>query len=94
MDQTNDAKIYEYADRFINLANDIAKADRSGVVGAALRFAAARYCAYEASMRTDNLAEDKEEQLQSFAKDFTEMLRVNIADYINIKARRGYDSKI
>lgn len=88
MDQDRDAKIYDYADRFINLANDMAKEDKSGDVGVGLRFAAARYCAYEASLRTENLAEDKEEQLQAFVEAFTQMLRVNLDDYINIQTRQ------
>jgi hypothetical protein len=86
MDQDNDKVIYGYADKFINLANDMAKSDRSGKVGIAIRFAAARYCAYEASMRTNNLAEDKDKQLQDFVDVFTDMLRTNLEDYIKTQS--------
>jgi len=88
MDQNNDTVIYNYADKFINLANEMAKSDMSGSVGVAFRFAAARYCAYEASLRTNNLAEDKDEQLQAFVNAFTDMLRINIEDYIKIQSQK------
>jgi hypothetical protein len=86
MDQNNDKVIYGYADKFINLANEMAKSDRSGNVGIAIRYAAARYCAYEASMRTNNLAEDKDKQLQDFVDVFTDMLRTNLEDYIKTQS--------
>ena len=88
MDQDNDKVMYDYADRFIDLANEIAKSDRSGTVGVAMRFAAARYSAYEASMRTNNLAEEKDKQLQDFADDFRNMLEYNIEDYIETLSQK------
>jgi hypothetical protein len=88
MDQNNDKVMYDYADKFINLANEMTKSDRSGYVGVAIRFAAARYCAYEASMRTDNLAAEKDKQLQAFVDTFTEMLRINLEDYIKIQSQK------
>jgi hypothetical protein len=87
MDQ-NDKTMYDYADKFINLANDMAKSDRSGNVGVAIRFAAARYCAYEASMQTNNLAEEKDKLLQAFIDTFTEMLQINFEDYIKIQSQK------
>jgi len=87
MSENNDRLIYDYADKFINLANEIAQTDRSGKVGIAIRFAAARYSAYEASLRT-NLAEDKDKQLQDFTNAFKEMLQINIEDYINILSQK------
>ena len=59
-DEYKEKVIHDYADKFINLANEMAKSDRSGNVGVAFRFAAARYCAYEASMQTNELAEEKD----------------------------------
>ena len=79
--------MYTNADKFINLANELAKSDKSGGIGVALRYAAARYSAFEASMRTDNLADDKEKQLQVFTNDFSNMLQINIENYIEIKSR-------
>ncbi|MDX2497838.1 MAG: DUF3144 domain-containing protein [Desulfobacterales bacterium] len=91
MDQINNTVIYDYADKLINLANEMAKSDRSGNVGVAFRFAAARYCAYEASMQTNNLAEDKDKQLQLFVNAFTDMLRTNIENYIKIQSPNNTD---
>ena len=86
MDQINNTVIYDYADKLINLANEMAKSDRSGNVGIEIRFAAARYCAYEASMRTNNLAEEKDKQLQDFVDAFTDMLRINLEDHIKTQS--------
>ncbi len=86
MDRDNDTSMYDYADKFINLANEISKSDRSGRVGEAIRFAAARYSAFEASILTKNLAEDKDRQLQLFANDFTNMLQYNLEDYIKLQS--------
>jgi len=54
----------------------------------AIRYAAARYSAFEASMRTNNLAEDKDKQLQDFANVFTDMLRVNLEGYIKVQSQK------
>ena len=82
MNQDDREKImYNNADKFINLANELAKSDESGGIGVALRYAAARYSAYEASLRTNNLAEEKDKQLELFTNDFNNMLRINIEDY-------------
>ena len=88
MDQDQDKLMYDYADKFINLANEMSESDRSGNVGVAIRYAAARYSAFEASMRTKNLAEDKDKQLQDFTNIFTDMLRVNLEDYIQVQAKK------
>jgi len=88
MNQNNDKVIYDYADKFINLANEMARSDRSGNVGIAIRFAAARYSAFEASMRTNNLAGDKDKQLQDFSNAFKDMLHVNLEDYIKVQSQK------
>ena len=88
MSQNDDKTMYDYADKFINLANEMSKSDRSGNVGVAIRFAAARYSAFEASMRTDKLAEEKDKQLELFANAFKEMLQMNIEDYIHILSQK------
>jgi hypothetical protein len=88
VDEYREEAVYDYADRFINLANEMARSDNSGAVGVAFRYAAARYCAYEASIQTDNLAEDKDKQLQLFVDAFTEMLRLNLDDYVNIQSQK------
>ena len=88
MNQNDDKTMYDYADKFINLANEMSKSDRSGNVGVAMRFAAARYSAFEASMRTDKLAEEKDKQLELFANAFKEMLQMNIEDYIHLLSQQ------
>jgi hypothetical protein len=88
MSQNDDKTMYDYADKFINLANEMSKSDRSGNVGVAMRFAAARYSAFEASMRTDKLAEEKDKQLELFANAFKEMLQMNIEDYIHLLSQQ------
>ena len=80
--EDRDKTMYTNADKFINLANELAKSDESGGIGVALRYAAARYSAFEASMRTNNLAEDKDKQLQLFTSEFNNMLQINIEDYV------------
>jgi len=79
--------LYDNADKFINLANELAKSERLALVGAALRFAAARYSAYEASLQTKTLAAEKDEKLQIFAEDFSNMLKINIEDYITVQSQ-------
>jgi hypothetical protein len=88
MSQNDDKTMYDYADKFINLANEMSKSDSSGNVGVAMRFAAARYSAFEASMRTDKLAEEKDKQLELFANAFKEMLQMNIEDYIHLLSQQ------
>ena len=88
MSQNDDKTMYDYADKFINLANEMSKSDRSGNVGVAMRFAAARYSAFEASMRTDKLAEEKDKQIELFANAFKEMLQMNIEDYIHLLSQQ------
>ena len=95
MDQENEKAMYDMADKFIDLANEISKSESYGTIGVAIRYAAARYSAFEASMRTNNLAEDKEKHLQFFAKTFTEMLQKNFEEYITLQSQnQGKLSKV
>jgi len=80
--------MFDNADKFIDLANEMMKTVSQGEVGVALRYAAARYSAFEASMRAQNLAEEKDQNLQFFVDTFTEMLQRNLDEYIEILARR------
>ncbi len=80
--------IYANADKFINLANELVQTDQSGSVGAALRFAAARYSAFEASTRTAALDLDKEREFELFATEFANMLKLNLDDYIKVQLQK------
>jgi len=84
MTSPDEKKMYDYADEFINFANEISKSDKSGSVGMAIRFAAARFSIYEASTQADNLAGDKEKYVQLLADDFKKMLQFNMEDYIKL----------
>jgi hypothetical protein len=84
MDQNNEKMMYDYADKFINLANEMAKSDRSGNVGMAIRFAAARFSVFEVSTQTKNLAEDKDKYFQLIADNFRKTLQFNFEEYIKI----------
>ena len=87
MSDDREKAMYANVDKFILLANELAKSDQSGGVGVALRFAAARYSAFEASMRTNNLSDEKAEQVETFANDFKTMLEMNIEEYIKIQSQ-------
>ena len=85
MSQEDYEKImFDCADKFINLANEMSKSESPTNIGVALRYAAARYSAFEAASGTDNLAEEKDQHLQFFANTFTEMLQRNFEDYIRL----------
>ena len=73
--------IFDYADKFIELANELVQSDNSGKVGVALRYAAARYSAFEASLQAQSLDEEMDTLREAFANDFETMLQINFEDY-------------
>jgi len=79
---------FEIADQFINLANELAKTEGSASVGTALRYAAARYNTFEASLSTNELAKDEARITDMLCDDFREMLKVNMQDYIQRLAQQ------
>ena len=88
MDQDQEKTMYDNADKFIDLANEMTKTLSQGQVGVAIRYAAARFSAFEASTRTNNFAEEKDKHLQFFVNTFTEMLQKNLEEYINILSQK------
>ena len=88
MNQYNEKALFDNADKFINLANEMSKIIGREQVGVAIRYAAARYSAFEASISTNNLVENKDKQLEFFVKAFTEMLGKNFKEYIEILSQR------
>lgn len=88
MNPDKEKAMYVNADKFIDLANEISKSESSGIIGMALRYAAARYSAFEASLMSNNLAAEKEKHLQFFAKTFTEMLQKNFEEYIKLQSNK------
>jgi len=81
-DPVDTKAVYAIADKFIALANELAAGDDSGNVGMGIRYAAARYNTFEASLMTNNLADDKAQMLALFTDDFHKMMDENLDDYI------------
>jgi hypothetical protein len=75
-------EFFEIADQYINLANELAKTEGSANAGTALRYAAARYNTFEASLSTTDLAKEQDKMIDMLCDDFREMLKVNMKDYI------------
>ena len=81
-EETEQMAFFEIADQYINLANELAKTEGSANTGTALRYAAARYNTFEASLSTDDLSKDQDKMIDMLCDDFREMLKVNMKDYI------------
>ena len=75
-------QILEMADKFITLGNDLIRSQDLGTVGAAFRYAAARFAAFEAHQKTQSLASDKAGALEWFSTEYRKMLLENLDDYI------------
>jgi len=75
-------ELYNCADKFINLANELSQEDTSGTVGTALRFAAARYSAFELSVVSEDFEREKEAIKKRLLDDYSLMLEENIESYI------------
>lgn len=88
-DDIDPKAVYAIADKFIALANELATDDDSGNVGMGIRYAAARYNAFESSLMTKDLAGDKEKMLAMFTDDFNKMMSENLDDYIRHLAEQA-----
>lgn len=83
MSDTSNSTIYELADQFIALANQLSQQEADvGKVGTALRFAAARFNAFEAAIKSSDLGAEKASALEWFSSEFKEMLNDNLDDHI------------
>lgn len=85
-DEKQGLEFFEIADKYINLANDIAKSEGTANTGTALRYAAARYNTFEASLSTSDLAGERDKLIDLLCNDFREMLKANMDDYIKMIA--------
>lgn len=76
---------YKRADAIIQLANSqLGPESHSGQVGASLLYAAARYSSSVASIgfvKGSDLAKEKEEIIEFYAKQYRQMLSDNLDDY-------------
>ena len=75
--------IFELADQFIALANELAGKEQDvGKVGTAMRFAAARFNAFEAAIKSTDLEAEKANALAWFTDEYKAMLDDNLEDHI------------
>ncbi|RTR40015.1 DUF3144 domain-containing protein [Shewanella canadensis] len=75
--------IFQLADQFIALANELSGKEQDvSKVGTALRFAASRFNAFEAAIKSSDLAAEKDAALEWFSKEYKDMLNDNLEDHI------------
>jgi hypothetical protein len=79
--ESSGPSLYQVADEFIHLANDLAKNGDRSTVGMAIRYAAARYNTFEATTAGYDLNKDKEKIVEMLIDDYRRMLQENIEDY-------------
>lgn len=83
MTDASNTTIFELADQFIALANQLSQQEGDvGKVGTALRFAAARFNAFEAAIKSADLAAEKDSALEWFSTEYRDMLNDNLEDHI------------
>lgn len=75
------APLYKIADQFIAQANSLTENTDLATLAAGLRYAAARFAAFEASLQTDDLRRDKAEALDAYLNEFRAMLDDNLEQY-------------
>jgi len=83
--------LYVMADQFINVANDLVQDGKQegGRVGAAMRYAVARFNAHEAAIKTPDLAGSREDAIEWFTNQYKEMLTANIDEQIEMAAKKA-----
>lgn len=82
-EQIKEQNLYQIADKFIALANDLVHTEEDvGKVSSALRFAAARFNAFEAAIKSADLTAEKDNALEWFTAEFKDMLNDNLDDHI------------
>lgn len=79
----NNKALFDAADQFIAMANAISQSDSSGLAGTAIRYAAARYSAFEASRMSPDLSADKAKMRELFTKEFHKMMDIHLDAYID-----------
>ncbi|MCL1041798.1 MULTISPECIES: DUF3144 domain-containing protein [Shewanella] len=83
-EQQKETTIFQLADKFIALANELSAQEQDvAKVGTALRFAAARFNAFEAALKSADLKAEKANALEWFTKEYQEMLSDNLDDHID-----------
>ena len=82
------APLYKIADQFISQAHALLESTDHATLAAGLRYAAARFAAFEASLRTDDLGRDKAEALDAYLNEFRAMLDENLEQHIEQQSKR------
>lgn len=72
------------ADKFIELANEFTKSESKERIGAAIMFAAARYNAFEAYSKSEDLNKDKVDVLNWYSNEYRRMLDANMDEIIQM----------
>ena len=83
-DTENDVppEFYELADRFIELANDVAGEWPIHRVSAAMMFATSRYNAFVACELDPDIASNRDEALDYLCREYRSMLEENLDEHI------------
>lgn len=81
------APLYKIADQFISQANAMTESTDLATLAAGLRYAAARFAAFEASLHTDDLRRDKTEALDAYMNEFRSMLDDNLEQHIEQQSK-------
>lgn len=91
MENKTELQILEMADQFIDVANRLVTDDAQdiGRVAAAVRFAAARFSAHEASFKAGAGPVDKAHALEWFTDQYRKMLDDNLEEHIRMKQAQG-----
>lgn len=84
IDKEAAAKLFKMADEFIDVANRLVTTDSKDIedVGAALRYAAARFSAHETAYKSKDLAAERNDALAWFTNQYSEMLEENLDQHI------------
>ncbi len=84
-DQHQPMATSEMVDHFIAIANELSKTQTKDRVGAAFMFAAARYNAFVAMGKSENLSRDKEDALHWHTAEYNRMLETNLDELIGMQ---------
>ncbi|MGY8872252.1 MAG: DUF3144 domain-containing protein [Pseudomonadales bacterium] len=84
IDKEAAANLFKMADEFIDVANRLVTTDSKDIedVGAALRYAAARFSAHETAYKSKDLAAERNDALSWFTNQYSEMLEENLDQHI------------
>lgn len=87
MDAPDRKKIFDIADQFIHLANELSQKHSLEEVSTAMRYAASRYNAFEVSQRAPDILLAREDAIQWFTEQYNQMFIDNIDQIIDQQHR-------